>query len=61
MDQLNVMIGQHLAVFGVILLAVVVLFLIMLVLFITTRSKMSALQKNMTSLPMVRKPILMRF
>ena len=46
MDQLNVMIGQHLAVFGVILLAVVVLFLIMLVLFITTRSKMSALQKK---------------
>ena len=45
MDQLNVMIGQHLAVFGVILLAVVVLFLIMLVLVITTRSIMSALQK----------------
>lgn len=46
MDQLNVMIGQHLAVFGVILLVVVVLFIIMLVLFVSTRSKMSALQKK---------------
>lgn len=46
MEQLNVMIGQHLAVFGVILLAVVVLFIIMLALFISTRKKMGALQKK---------------
>lgn len=46
MDQLNVIIGQHLAIFGVVLLAVVVLFIIMLALFISTRSKMSALQKK---------------
>ena len=46
MDQLNVMIGQHLAIFGVALLAVVVLFIIMLVLFISTRSRMNALQKK---------------
>lgn len=46
MEQLNVMIGQHLAVFGVILLVIAALFIIMLVLFIAMHKKMTALQKK---------------